>query len=46
MDIIGLRVFPHSLIGKAAIWFTELPYNYLYMGAVEGCVPSKVLPGF
>ena len=46
IDIIGLRVFPLTLTGEAAIWFTELPYNYLYMGAVEGCVPSKVLPGF
>ncbi|KAH0678939.1 hypothetical protein KY284_020024 [Solanum tuberosum] len=27
MDVIGLRVFPLSLTGDAAIWFTELPYN-------------------
>ena len=27
LDVIGLRVFPHSLTGEAAIWFTELPYN-------------------
>ena len=24
LDVIGLRVFPLSLTGKAAIWFTEL----------------------
>ena len=27
LDVIGLRVFPISLKGEAAIWFTELPYN-------------------
>ena len=27
LDVIGLRVFPLSLTGEAAIWFTELPYN-------------------
>ena len=27
LDVIGLRVFPLSLTGKDAIWFTELPYN-------------------
>ena len=25
LDVIGLRVFPLSLKGEAAIWFTELP---------------------
>ena len=30
MDVIGLRVFPFSLIGEAVIWFTELPYNSIY----------------
>ena len=30
MDFIGSRVFPLSLIGEAAIWFTELPYNSIY----------------
>ena len=25
MDVIGLRVFPLSLTGEAAIWVTELP---------------------
>ena len=25
LDIIGLRVFPLSLMGEAAMWFTELP---------------------
>ena len=30
MDDIGLRVFPFSLTGEAAIWFTELPYNSIY----------------
>ena len=25
LDVIGLRVFPLSLTGEAAIWFTELP---------------------
>ena len=30
LDVIGLRVFPLSLIGEAAIWFTELPYNSIF----------------
>ena len=30
LDKIGLRVFPLSLSGKAAIWFTELPYNPIF----------------
>ena len=30
MDIIQLRVFPLSLIGEVAIWFSELPYNSIY----------------
>ena len=30
MDIIGLRVFPLSLMGEAAIWFTELHYNPIF----------------
>ena len=25
LDVIGLRVFPLSLMGEAAIWFSELP---------------------
>ena len=29
-DVIGLRVFPLSLTGEAAIWFTELPYNSIF----------------
>ena len=29
-DVIGLRVFPLSLMGEAAIWFTELPYNSIF----------------
>ena len=28
--VIGLRVFPLSLTGEAAIWFTELPYNSIF----------------
>ena len=27
LDVIGLRVFPLSLTGEAAIWFIEFPYN-------------------
>ena len=27
LDVIGLRVFPLSVTGETAIWFTELPYN-------------------
>ena len=27
LDVIGIRVFPLSLTGEAAIWFTELRYN-------------------
>ena len=30
LDVIGLRVFPLSLTGEAAIWFTELPYNSIF----------------
>ena len=30
LDVIGLRVFPLSRTGEAAIWFTELPYNSIF----------------
>ena len=30
LDVIGLRVFPPSLTGEAAIWFTELPYKSIF----------------
>ena len=30
MDVIGLRGFPLSLMGEAAIWFTELPCNSIF----------------
>ncbi|XP_049368331.1 uncharacterized protein LOC125833225 [Solanum verrucosum] len=30
IDVIGLRVFPLSLTGDAAVWFTKLPYNSIY----------------
>ena len=30
MNVIRLRVFPLSLMGEAAIWFTELLYNSIY----------------
>ena len=30
LDVIGIRVFPLSLTGEAAIWFTELPYNSIF----------------
>ena len=30
MDVIGLRVFPLSLTGESAIWFTELLYNSIF----------------
>ena len=30
LNVIGLRVFPLSLMGEAAIWFTELPYNSIF----------------
>ena len=30
LDVIGLRVFPLSLKGEAAIWFTELLYNSIF----------------
>ena len=30
LDVIGIRVFPLSLMGEAAIWFTELPYNSIF----------------
>ena len=30
LDVIGLRVFPLSLIGEAAIWFANLPYNSIF----------------
>ena len=30
LDVIALRVFPVSLTGETAIWFTELPYNSIF----------------
>ena len=30
LDVIGLRVFPLSLLGEAAIWFANLPYNSIF----------------
>ena len=30
MDLIGLRVFPLSLMGEAAIWIIELPYISIF----------------
>ena len=30
LDVIGLRVFPLSLMGEAAIWFTEILYNSIF----------------
>ena len=30
LDVIGLRLFPLSLMGEAAIWFIELPYNSIF----------------
>ena len=30
MSVIVLQVFPLLLIGDAAIWFTEFPYNSMY----------------
>ena len=30
MNVIGMRVFPLSLIGDVVIWFIELPYNSIY----------------
>ena len=30
LDVIGLRVFPLSLMGQDAIWFTKLPYNSIF----------------
>ena len=30
MDVIGLREFALSLMGKDALWFTELPYNSIF----------------
>ena len=30
LNVIGIRVFPLSLTGEAAIWFTELPYNSIF----------------
>ena len=30
LDVKGLRVFPLSLTGEAAIWFNKLPYNSIF----------------
>ena len=30
LDVIGISVFPLSLMGEAAIWFTELSYNSIF----------------
>ena len=46
MDVIGLRVFPLSLTGEAAMWFTELPYNsYFPLEPITGCLLSTLLSG-
>ena len=46
MDVIGLRVFPLSLTGEAAIWFTKVALSFdLYLGAIEGCDPTTTLLG-
>ena len=46
LDVIGLRVFSHSLIGEVAIWFTELPYNSIFhFELTEGRFLSTLLPG-
>ena len=29
-DVVRLRVFPLSLMGEDAIWFTKLPYNLMF----------------
>ena len=47
LDVIGLLVFPLSLTGEAAIWFTELPYNSIFhLEPTKGCYPSTLLSGF
>ena len=30
LDVTGLRVFPLTLTGEAAMWFNELPYNSIF----------------
>ena len=30
LDVIGPKVFPLSLTGEDAMWFTELPYNSIF----------------
>ena len=30
MILIGLRVFPLSMRGESAIWFTDPPYNLIF----------------
>ena len=31
LDVIGLRVFPLTLTGESTVWFTELPYNSIFI---------------
>ena len=31
LDVIGLRVFPLSLTRETSIWFTEIPYNSIFI---------------
>ena len=45
LDVIGLRVFPPSLTGEAAIWFTELPYNSIFTwNQLRGVLLSRHYP--
>lgn len=30
MDVIGLKLFPLSLMGEGIIWFTKFSYNLIY----------------
>jgi len=44
MDVIGLRVFPLSLTGDAAVWFTEIHITRFTLGSIEEGILGKVLP--
>ena len=46
LDVIGLRVFPLSLTEEAAIWFTKLPYNSIFIfEQTKGRFLRTLLPG-
>ena len=44
LDVIGLRVFPLSLMEGAAIWFTELPYKIFTWNQLRDVFLARYYP--